>query len=341
MLCTACPPGSFAWPDHCASIPYFFLFCTVLAAGGDRPFFEDMEAQEPMAYLIHNLLTEAECQSLIRRAQPRLTPITENDALQLTMETWRRHNVERVLLWQGLLQGPAAKQIEERIEQVTGFPTDHYSDFIVDKYEPGSYWLSHYDTMAGGDVPLATITIFLNEPDGGGGQLVFPSTSASHPLQIKPTPGMAIVHHNTDDEQQFDVNAVHAQLPPVSGTLYVATKYVFAQPSSKLARRVVLPLLAWPWGGSLPRVVVQGHDWFVKQFGYEQGGAYFDKACVFVPMLLVLLLVQWTVDYAAQQWRGKDAPASKSNVSSASKAPPPPAAAAKEAKRSKTDKKKN
>ena len=35
---------------------------------------------------------------------------------------------------------------------------------------------------------------------------------------------------------------------------------------------------------------------FVDQFGYEQGSTWFDKACIFVPALLVLMLVQVIVE---------------------------------------------
>lgn len=266
-----------------------------LYAGGDRPFFEDVEAAEPTIYLIHNLLTKAECKSLLEQAQSRVSPIVKNDALQLTHDFKKFENVERVMLWQGMLLTPGRKQIEERIEQVTGFPSSHYSDFVVDKIEKGAYWEPHYDSFPGvsQNVPMATLTIFLTD-DNKGGDVVFPSTEEA-PVKIQARRGLAVVHHNTDDRREFEVNAIHALLPVTEGTLYIARKYIFAEPVSN-ARRIALPIFALPFGGKLPSPIVLLYEYLTVKFGYEQGGMYFDKACAFVPLLLVLLLAQVIVD---------------------------------------------
>ena len=86
-----------------------------------------MEASEPTVYLIHNLLTSAECDAMVRQAAPLVTTVQASDALQLTTDAWKRENVARVMLWQGLLHSPSRKAIEERIEQVTGFPAAHHT----------------------------------------------------------------------------------------------------------------------------------------------------------------------------------------------------------------------
>jgi hypothetical protein len=177
--------------------------------------------------------------------------------------------------------------VEERIEQVTGFPSAHYSDFIIDKLEAGSYWKPHYDVQTeAGMVPMATITVFLTE---AGPPVVYPS--CDEPVKIESRKGMAIVHHNTNNKHEMDMATLHAYLPPSSGTVYVARKFVFATPVSN-ARRVALPLFAAPFGGKLPRIIVQLHDFMVEKFGYEQGGMYFDKLCIFVPVLILLGLAQ-------------------------------------------------
>lgn len=163
-----------------------------LYAGGDRPFFEDAAAEDPTIYLIHNLLTASECTDLIASA--------EKAGFEFDGRLPGESNGGRVALWQGLLIGHGAKQIEERIEQVTGYPSEHYSDWQVSKYfehaaadgEGGSadgYADPHYDyatapprstpeqqeaavgKMVGlrphqhpvSHVPMATVSVFLNE----------------------------------------------------------------------------------------------------------------------------------------------------------------------------------
>jgi hypothetical protein len=331
-----------------------FIFVQRIA-GGDRPFFEDVEASEPTVYLIHNLLTGPECDALVQQAAPLVAPLGGRDALQLATDAWKKPNVERVMLWQGQLHSPARKAIEDRIEQVTGFPAAHFSDFVVDKYERGSYWVSHYDTAPDGTVPIATITVFLSVPNEGGspfsGHMVFPSTESGGPLAIRPIKGLAVVHHNANENNEFDVHAVHAQLPPDS-TLYVATKYIFPAPVSK-ARRTILPFLAMVNGGRLPRWVSSLHDFMTKKFGYEDGGTYFDKLFIFAPVLVLLSLVQYVVEYVSKHMRQSASTSaaktgvvgSSSSGASGGSSDKPPVKAAKDdtataAKRSKKDKKK-
>lgn len=275
-----------------------------LYAGGDRPFFEDIETTNPVVYLIHNLLTEHECDSLIRRAESKLRPAGKTpDTLQLVHDAETLVDVDTVMLWQGLLQGPAQKAIEDRIEQVTGFPASHFSDFLVTKFESGSYWNAHYDNV-GAEQPMATVYVFLND-NVEGGEIVYPGTRTD-PIKVFPTRGMAVVHHNTDENQDFDFNSLHGLLPP-SGRLYVARKYIYATPVSN-ARRIALPLFALPLGGALPGPVVSLYRLMVGQFGEEQGGVYFEKVCVFLPILLVLLAAQYGVEVVQKKLKSAPTP---------------------------------
>ena len=104
-----------------------------LYAGGDRPFFEDVSHDEPVVYLIHNLLTVAECDALIQKAQGKVEPVDDSKSnfLEGTMENsyndprskiGKVFGVDRVYLWSGMLKPYDSKAIDERIEQVTGFP---------------------------------------------------------------------------------------------------------------------------------------------------------------------------------------------------------------------------
>jgi hypothetical protein len=285
-----------------------------LYAGGDRPFFEDVEPVHPTLYLIHNLLTGDEADELVQSAEPKVAPIIENqvDSLQLNTQPENYPGVESVMLWHGMLQSQSLKAIEERIEQVTGFPSAHFSDFIVDKLEPGAFWKPHYDTHPY-YTPMATIIVFLTD---NGGPVVYPSSRT--PVKVLPQKGMAIVHHNTDERQQLDMSTVHAMLPHKEGeTAYVARKYVFTTPISN-ARRVALPTFALPFGGKLPTVFSTLHDALVEKFGEEDGNTYFDKACVFVPLLLVACLVQVLVSYIREQLEGGGSSSSSKSTSKSS-----------------------
>jgi PA domain len=278
-----------------------------LYAGDDRPFFEDVEMASPTVYLIHDLLKAQECDALIARAKAAgLKRVTHNDGLQYTMDADKLHNVERVTLWQGLLTTPARKLVEERIEQVTAFPSNHFSDFVVDRLSKGSHYKPRYDVFSGGRVPVASMTIFLSNAQQGG-ELVYPSTSTGDAIKIVPKKGMVVVHHNTDEQGNFEMASLHALLPAtVSASsssssdgddgFYVAHKYIFMDPLSN-AHRVALPVFAAPFGGRLPDIIVTIHDLLTEQFGHEQGSFYFEKLCIFVPMLIIFTIVSAILNF--------------------------------------------
>jgi hypothetical protein len=229
------------------------------------------------------------------------SPIIEDDTLQLTQDYEKFVNVERVMLWDGgFVKSPERKSIDERIEQVTGFPALHYSEFIIDKLEPGkSYWQPHYDTIDGSIVPIVTITIFLTDvpdEDNGGGEIVYPSTTSNtDPIKIRPIRGLAVVHHNTDSQNQFEVNSLHALLPISKNSklkeYYIARKFILPGPVSK-ARRMILPILAAPYGGKLPHMFVSLYRYMIFQFGQENGDEYYDAIFFIVPGIIALLLAQ-------------------------------------------------
>ena len=267
-----------------------------LYAGDDRPFFEDVESSQPTIYLIHDLLTSTECDALIKQAESRVRPLVKDDVLQHSSGATQAHQVDRVTLWQGLLQFPAQKTIEERIEQVTAFPANHFSDFVVDRYQDGSYTQPKYDIFGDRLVPVASISIFLSDaPSNGGGEIVYPSVAQGSPVKVIPRKGLAVVHHNTNEQGQFDTSSQHAVLPVKGGPFYVAHKFIYMEPAS-YARRLSLPIIALPFGGKLPDLVLQLYEYMIQQFGPDAGESYFDKVCVFVPMLLVLCLAQFVAD---------------------------------------------
>lgn len=285
-----------------------------LYAGGDRPFFEDVEPSQPTLYLIHNLLTSAEADALVNAAESKLSLMEGGklDLLQLNTQPDLFPGVERVMLWQGMLASPGQKAVEERIEQVTGFPSVHFSEWVVERLEPGAHWKAHFDTHPY-LTPMATITVFLNNE---GGPVVYPSGRV--PFKVLPRKGMAIVHHNTDDKHRLDYSTIHALLPKEgegAGPSYIARKYVLVDPVSN-ARRTALPAFAFLFGGTLPSALSKLHDMLNDKFGYDDGNKYFDKVCVFVPALILLLIAQYIVNHIRRYLEGGNAGSSakKDNI---------------------------
>lgn len=268
-----------------------------LYGAGDRPFFEDAISQSPVLYLIHNLLSDEECDALLDMSKGKFKPVddTLSNLLENTVAEKNRkrtmHNIEKAMLWKGQIKGHAGKQIDERIEQVTGYPQDQFSDWQITKMVKGAKHELHYDHHPI-TTPVATITVFLNDLDVAGGEIVFPKGgNDKNPIMITPKKAMAVVHHNTDFEGHFDVTSLYGEKPLLGDDVkYVARKFVYSEPLPP-SKRIVLPILAAPTGGSLPQWVIVLHDYLLVKFGLEQGSAYFDKICFLGPVLPVLLLI--------------------------------------------------
>jgi hypothetical protein len=297
---------------------------------------------DPAIYLIHNLLTIEECSFLVQQASTRLErqrPIqkenddTQNGPLQQLLfhmasssSSSSYINTQSIRLWQqglSVLQSVMSRAMEERMDQATGFPATHFSDFVVSHLQPGAQWwpLSHPSShppqqqQQQQPVPMAILTIFLTQPPpNSGGELYYPQAQGG-PVKIRPQKGLAVIHHNVNERHEFDPNSVYGLLEYSPLTIehmksiidddddndasqpveyYIAQKYVYAEPISH-TRRVVLPLLVAFCGGRLPSIVSKVHGWMVDRYGYATGDLYFDKLCVFGPVLLLLGLVQWMV----------------------------------------------
>ena len=289
-----------------------------LYAGGDRPFFEDVVSGRPLVYLIHNMLTNDECEELLRAAEGKYDKVDDtkgNNYLENSFAAQSKSgdakNIQRTYLWKGGVAAKLYKDIDERMSQVMGFPIEHYSDFRIDKHQRGSEYGPHYDVNDANAI-MATVTVFLNDvPEGERGELVFPSPEdGGKPVMIRPRRGLAVVHHNTDEKYNFDKSTVHQELPfEGSGYKYVATKFVYLNPQPK-AMRIVLPLLALPFGGRLPKVFSVLQNALIDKFGYEKADVYFQKIVTMLPIGLLMLIgsiVSSVVSGKLKQQSGEEA----------------------------------
>ncbi|KAL3769680.1 hypothetical protein ACHAW5_010261 [Stephanodiscus triporus] len=253
-----------------------------LYAGGDRPFFEDAVSGDPLVYLIHNMLTADECDGLVSAAEGMYDRVDDvsggNNYLENLMipsegsgggTTPIAKNIDRVTLWNGGIGGKFWKDIDE----LTGFPVDHLSDFEINKHTVGSSYGPHFD---------------LNDANGGG-EVIFPKPKDANgePVVIHPVKGLAVVHHNTDEKYNFDRSTLNQEAELTRGVKYVAKKYIYLNPQPRHIR-IVLPLIALPFGGKLPRVIISLHNVLIDKFGFQTAEVYFRKIVTMIPVLLLI-----------------------------------------------------
>lgn len=173
---------------------------------------------------------------------------------------------------------------------------NHLSDFQLNKFTVGSYHRPHYDASRstknegprGISQQIASIHVFLTDASTSeGGEFVFPL--AAKPIKIIPKKGMAVVYHNAYEDGEVDYLSAHGDLPLKSGTKWTARKFVYQHPISK-ARRVVLPLIAYPFSGKAPYWVKESHKYLIQKFGPDIGNTYFDQMLMAIPALIFLCI---------------------------------------------------
>jgi len=256
----------------------------------------------PVIYIIHNLLTIDECDALITNAQLKVENIEDRigtllDGIDYSKRILKKKaddndndNIQTVYLWKGnVLRGHMGKEIDDRIEHSTGFTKEFMSDFHIYKYTNNNKGSSssssssssknanlHHDLLENtNNIQLATITIFLNDDyyddnENVGGEIIYPKANPS--IKIIPKKGMAVVHHNvlqTDEEEssqsmQFDANSIHGDVVYTGQNEKWIAKSYFYKNTVSSTKHIILPILALPFGGKLPKYFYIFYDFILE-----------------------------------------------------------------------------
>ncbi len=98
------------------------------------------------------------------------------------------------------------------------------------------------------------------------------------------------MYHNAYEDGEVDYLSAHGDLPLKTGTKWTAQKFVYQHPISK-SRRMVLPLIAYPFSGKAPNWVKESHKYLVQKFGPDIGNTYFDQMLMAIPALILFCIV--------------------------------------------------
>jgi prolyl 4-hydroxylase len=195
---------------------------------GDRQVEVLMTLRSPQLVVFGNLLSHDECDALMEAARPRM-------ARSLTVQTrtgGEELNADRTS--QGMFFSRAETEvvtrIEARIARLLQWPVENGEGLQVLHYRPGAEYKPHYDyfdprepgtariTQRGGQ-RLATLIMYLNEPDRGGGT-TFPDVG----LEVMPRKGHAV--YFAYDRPHPATRTLHGGAPVLAGEKWVATKWL-------------------------------------------------------------------------------------------------------------------
>ncbi len=199
--------------------------------GGDKWVEVVHRQHDPEVVVFANLLSAFECDALMAAAQPRLSR-------SLTVNT---HTGDEALhpdrTSQGMFferfENEVVHRIEKRIAKLLQWPLKNGEGLQVLRYQKGAQYLPHYDyfdardagtpsLLQRGGQRVATLIMYLNEPDAGGAT-VFPDLG----LQIEPKRGQAVFF--SYPQALPSSLSLHGGEPVTAGEKWIATKWLRQQ----------------------------------------------------------------------------------------------------------------
>ena len=182
----------------------------------------------PDIVVFGNVLTADECDALIAAAKPRL-----NRSLTVATKTGGEElNADRTS--SGMFfrrdENDVVKTLERRLAALVNWPIDNGEGLQILHYRPGAEYKPHYDyfdpdepgtptILKRGGQRVATIIMYLNEPELGGGT-VFPDVN----FEVTPQRGNAVFFSYSRAHPSSQ--SLHGGAPVIAGEKWVATKWL-------------------------------------------------------------------------------------------------------------------
>jgi prolyl 4-hydroxylase len=195
---------------------------------GDRRVSVITTISNPHIVVFGNVLSAEECDALIAAAKPRL-----NRSLTVATKTGGEElNADRTS--NGMFfkrdENDVVKTLEARLAALVNWPVENGEGLQVLHYRPGTEYKPHYDyfdpnepgtptILKRGGQRVATIIMYLSEPEKGGGT-TFPDVQ----LEVAPKRGNAVFF--SYDRAHPSSKSLHGGAPVIAGEKWIATKWL-------------------------------------------------------------------------------------------------------------------
>ncbi|KAF5840968.1 hypothetical protein DUNSADRAFT_14992 [Dunaliella salina] len=200
---------------------------------------------KPRAFILHNLITDAEAQHIVDLAWPQMqrSTVVGKDGSSV-LDDYRTSYGTFLTRY----QDDIVKSIEERVALHTRAPVSHQEDVQVLRYGVGEYYHSHRDSLPNDSPRMATVLIYLADPEVGG-ETAFPEGSewanaqagekyskefsdcAKGSVAFKPRRGDALLFWSANpDGKTIDPASTHEGCAVESGSKWTTTIWVHTQP---------------------------------------------------------------------------------------------------------------
>ena len=204
------------------------VYRDVQVDGGDKWVRVLQQRCAPELIEFEGLLSDAECAALVDAARPRLSRSLTIDTQTGGQEIHADRSSQGMFFEREETALVAA--VEARIAKLLQWPIEHGENLQILRYPPGAQYLPHYDyfdpaepgtplLLERGGQRVATLIMYLHEPDGGGAT-VFPDIG----LTIAPKPGNAVFFSYAAPDAS--TLTLHGGEPVTAGEKWIATKWL-------------------------------------------------------------------------------------------------------------------
>lgn len=184
----------------------------------------------PRLYLVHNFLSDEECDLLVNQAKNRIEASTVVD--RDSGKTYTHPGRTSSGMFFQRAETELIHTIEHRIFELTSIPAENGEGIQVLNYKPDQFYKPHYDFfdpalsgsgvhLARGGQRVATVLMYLNHVESGG-ETALPNIG----VQVMPQKGTAFLFFNCMPNGMPDPETLHSSESVRTGEKWVATKWI-------------------------------------------------------------------------------------------------------------------
>ncbi|AXI11195.1 2OG-Fe(II) oxygenase [Oceanobacillus zhaokaii] len=202
---------------------------TIFPHVGNRFQTEDREIhivarlEEPLVLVLENVLSNEECDELIRLSKDNMHRSKIGDAREVN-----EIRTSSGMFFEGNEHGILTK-IEKRVSSIMNIPVEHGEGLQILKYTPGQEYKAHFDyfsaaSNASQNNRISTLVMYLNDVEQGG-ETFFPELNFS----VSPRKGMAVYFEYFYADHNLNERTLHGGAPVITGEKWIATQWMRKQ----------------------------------------------------------------------------------------------------------------
>lgn len=184
--------------------------------------------EEPLIVILGNVLSEDECDELIRLSKDRI----RRSKIGKTNEIDELRTSSSMFFQEG--ESEIVTRIEKRVSHIMNIPFEHGEGLQILNYKIGQEYKEHFDFFLSVDrivsnPRISTLIMYLNDVEHGG-ETFFPKLNFS----VSPQKGMAVYFEYFYDDHALNELTLHGGAPVITGDKWVATKWMRRKRDKKM-----------------------------------------------------------------------------------------------------------